>query len=154
MAGGSPEALRSPARGAVEGAAERYFATLHSAFAVAMRRAAAIDYTLAVGPWSVRLSFAGAALAPVVTPALANVAPATPVEPDATICVFDSASTGVEAPPFPWRPWQVRERGEVEGHNDDRFRTIWIGDALPVFDKQSSTGIFWASSVERVSWWQ
>ena len=154
MARGGPAALRSPATEAAEAATGAYFAAVHSAFADARARSTAADYTLAVGPWSVRLSFAGAALPPVVTAPLANVAPATPVEPDATICIFDSASTGAEPPPFPWRPSDVRERGEVQGHNGDRFRTTYVGDALSMFDLRRRVGIFWTRSAELLSWWE
>jgi hypothetical protein len=154
MRGGRPAAAGSPAAGDWTSPAGRYFAALYSAFAEARAGTTAIDYALGVGPSSVRLSFAGGALAPALIPALSNVVAATPVEPDATVFIFDSASTGVEVPPFPWLPRQVRERGEVEGHSDERFRTIHQGDALSVFDVERRTGIFWGSSIDRLSWWE
>jgi hypothetical protein len=141
----------------------RYFESLEAAFSGATDRAGAIDYTLSVGRWPVRLSFAGPALEDVVIPALADTTPGAPAEPAATICCFDTASTGVDVPPFTWRPVDLRQRGEVEGYNDDRFRTLYHGDvldeeggfdALSMCDAQSRTGVFWVSNVDRVHWWE
>ena len=141
----------------------RYFESLEAAYSEAVDRAGRIDHTLTVGPWPVRLSFAGPELEDVVMPALMNTTPGAPAEPAATICVLDSASTRVPVPPFTWRPVDLRQRGEVEGYNDDRFRTLYHGDvldedggfdALSMFDAEARTGVFWVSSLARVHWWE
>jgi hypothetical protein len=151
------------ATSAAPAAAERYFDALSAAYAEAAGRTAAIDYTLAVGRWTIHLAFAGDELLDVVVPALAEAKPAEPVNPTATIRIFDSESTGVDVPPFTWRPVDLKQRGEVDGYNDDRFRTIYHGDvladdggfdALSMFDEARRTGVFWVSSRERCHWWE
>jgi hypothetical protein len=153
----------TPGTSAAPAEAERYFSDLKAAFDSAASRTGAIDYTLTVGPWTVGLTFAGDELLDVVVPALGDVKPASAVDPSATLCIFDSASTGVDVPPFAWRPVDLRPRGEVAGYNDDRFRTIYHGDvlredggfdALSMFDEAERTGVFWVSSLDRVDWWE
>src|SRR5262245_41883198 len=125
MRPGAGEALASPAS-----APQDYFAALRAAFANAAGRAGSIDYTISAGPRQVRLVFAGSELVRTGVPPLAAATPTAPARPAATICLFDSASTGVAVPPFAWRPRHVRQRGEIEGFNDHRFRTIYHGDVL------------------------
>src|SRR4051812_7098903 len=60
----------------------------------------AIDLT--VGRSRVRLRFASAPFAAAAIPALDHLEARPGVGPDATITVWDSASTGVPAPDFPW----------------------------------------------------
>ncbi len=149
----------------VEGAAavEEYFAALSAAFREAAGARGLLQSTLTVGPWAVDLQFAGAALHDVTVPALAFVTDEAAPHPLATICLFDSASTGVPVPAFPWRPRHIRERGAIQGFNDDRFRTVYHGDplapdggfnALSMFDAATRTTVVWVESVEHVHWWE
>jgi hypothetical protein len=147
-----------------QSASERYFAGFRAAFERAAGRAGgAIEHRLTVGDRSIRLLFAGAELEPVMLPPIRHLADDPALPADATICVWDSATTGVPVPPFTWRPRHVRQRGEVEGYNDDRFATIYHGDllapdrgfeALSMFDADESCAVFWVSSIERVHWWE
>ena len=142
---------------------ERYFAEFRGAFDRAASRAGgAVEHRLTVGDRSIRLLFAGAELEPIMLPPLRHLA-GEPGPADATICVWDSASTGVQVPSFTWRPGDIRQRGEVAGYNDDRFATIYHGDllaadpgleALSMFDADESCAVFWVSSLDRVHWWE
>jgi hypothetical protein len=144
-------------------AAEGYFTTLQAAFAEAQRRTRALEYTLSVGPASVRLAFAGDELTRSVLPALAHTSPGGPDEPTGTVCVWDSASTGLPVPSFTWRPRHIGHQGQIEGYNDERFRTIYHGDifapdggfnALSMYDAAQRTAIFWVASSGHVHWWE
>src|SRR5437660_1273895 len=111
--------------------AVEFFGRLRSAFDTAARSAGERRaHDIAVGPWGVRVLFAGAELEPLMLPPLEHLRAAAPHDPDATICVWDSASTRVRVPSFNWRPRHVRERGVVEGFNDERFRTMYHGDLM------------------------
>lgn len=144
-------------------AAEEYFAALSAAFREAAGAAGLRQTTLTVGRWAVDLHFAGSVLRDVTVPALAFTCEEAASDPLATICLFDSASTGVPVPPFAWRPQHIRERGAIQGFNDDRFRTVYHGDplapdggfnALSMFDAATRTTVVWVESVERVHWWE
>ena len=156
---------RQPQAAAVAEAApaERYFTTLQAAFAEAAHRTRPLEYTLGVGPASVRLAFAGDELTRSVLPALAHTSPGGPDEPSGTVCVWDSASTGLPVPSFTWRPRHIGHQGQIEGYNDRRFRTIYHGDifapdggfnALSMFDAAQRTAIFWVASSGHVHWWE
>ncbi len=144
-------------------AAEAYFAALSAAFREAADTTGLRQSTLCVGRWSVDLQFAGETLREVTMPALGFTSEEVAPDPLATICLFDSASTGVAVPAFAWRPRNIRERGAIEGFNDDRFRTVYHGDplapdggfnALSMFDAANRTTVVWVESVERVHWWE
>ena len=144
-------------------AVEEYFAALSAAFREAADAAGLLKSTLTVGRWAVDLQFAGPVLRDVTLPALAFTSEEAAPDPLATICLFDSASTGVPVPAFAWRPQHIRERGAIQGFNDDRFRTVYHGDALApgggfdafsMFDAATRTTVVWVESVEHVQWWE
>src|SRR5688500_219536 len=95
-----------------------YFQALHERFLAAGAGAGLLERELAIGPVRVRLRFAGDELAQRMLPAFAHLVVDEVAVPDLTLNVWDSRSTGVEAPPFPWRPRDLRQRGEVAGYND------------------------------------
>jgi hypothetical protein len=144
-------------------APERYFAALQAAFDMAAARApVASEHRLTVGPWQLRLRFAGE-VSRLMLPAMGHLLPPAGAAHDATVCVFDTASTGVRVPPFTWRPRHLGPRGEVEGYCDERFRTIYHGDvfaadggfdALSMYDAEARTAIFWAAHRDRIQWWE
>jgi hypothetical protein len=127
--------------------------------------------TLAIGSRRVRLRFAGDALVGALLPALAHLpveedaprAASEPrggdadgdVPPDASIDLWDSASTGVPVPPFPWAAADVVARGEVRGYGDD-VRVVYEPGfgGVTVFDPISRRGAFWAAARERVPWYE
>ena len=144
-------------------AAEEYFAALSAAFREAADATGLLQSTLTVGRWAVDLQFAGRVLRDVTMPALAFTSEEAARDPLATVCLFDSASTGVSVPAFAWRPQHIRERGAIEGFNDDRFRTVYHGDplapdggfnALSMFDAATRTTVVWVESVDHVHWWE
>lgn len=144
-------------------AVEEYFAALSAAFREAVDATGLLQSTLTVGRWAVDLQFAGRVLRDVMLPALAFTSEEAAPDPLATICVFDSASTGVPVPAFAWRPQHIRERGAIQGFNDDRFRTVYHGDplapdggfnALSMFDAATRTTVVWVESIEHVHWWE
>lgn len=144
--------------------AVEFFGRLRAAFDTAADRAGGVRaHELGIGPWGVRVLFAGAELEPLMRPPLEHLRAAAPPGPDATICVWDSASTGVRVPSFNWSPRHVRQRGVVEGFNDERFRTMYHGDlmaddggfqALSMYDSETRTSVFWVASRHHVHFWE
>ena len=108
-----PVASRDPAltyRDDLVGAAER-----------AMRASFPSVHDLRLGGAHVRLRLAGPALEPILLPALAHgLIERTGELPELSIDAWDSESTGVGPPAFPWRAEDVRERvlADPEGRSD------------------------------------
>jgi hypothetical protein len=162
MADGVSSALALAEPRSAASAPERYLQSLLAAFEQAAAGAGAVEHQMAVGPWRVALRFAGE-VSELMLPALAHLLPPSPAGHDATVCVFDTASTGVPVPPFTWRPRHLGPRGEVEGYCDERFRTVYHGDvfaddggfdALSMYDDEARTAVFWVSRRDRIHWWE
>ena len=148
---------------ATRAAPERYFRELSDAFDDAVERVGEQTSTIAIGPWPLRFRFAGRELLRDLLEPLARLRTAADAEPLASVAVFDTASTGVSAPPFAWRPRHVMPFGHVEGFNDDRFRTIYHGDptapdggfhAVSMYDRECRQAIFWVAAKERIHWYE
>ena len=124
----------------------------------------AIVHDLRLGGAHVRLRLAGDALDPVLVPALRHARIPTPArEPDLTIDAWDDLSTGVRPPAFPWRPEDVRERGEIQGFNNAAIRTLYHAGgpgpgrdfhALSMVDTVVRTAWFSVASAECVPWYE
>jgi hypothetical protein len=108
---------------------------------------------LALGSSLVRLRFAGDAFADPVLRAIGHLSADGDV-PDATITIWDSASTGVPAPGFPWT--ETAARGTPVGFDHPRLRTIvdpGFG-GVTMFDTDTRTGVVWAPSAANLPWWE
>lgn len=123
-----------------------YFGAVYNAFEQAGRTAGGIiDRFYTIAGYTVRLRFAGPALLPLITPALAHLAASPSSAPDLTVCLWDSETTGVQLP-FP--PWRIRDRsarGEVPGYSDGRFYTAFQPRAgiLSMLDASANRAVFW-----------
>ena len=117
-----------------------------------------------IGPEVLRLRFAGRSLEPLILPAVAHrtQAPGT-LDPTLSIDIWDTESTGVIPPRFPWRPTDLGPHGEIDGHNQDGVRTVFHGDlmsqdtdfrALTLFDESARRGSFWVLGPDRLPWWE
>lgn len=99
-----------------------FFAQLYDAFDRAARRSHT-QHGLHVAGRRVRLLIAGEGMM-VLLPALAHlIAPSDDDDGDAlTICLWDSASTGVKPPPPPWNEAHYGPRGEIRAFNTAELR--------------------------------
>ena len=68
----------------------------------ARRAGGSFDRFYCIGGYSLRFRFAGPALLPVITPALAHSASPPALDPALTVHLWDGSSTGVGMPPLPW----------------------------------------------------
>jgi hypothetical protein len=102
------------------------------------------------------LRFAGPDLVDVMLPALAHLeAPPTSAgDPDLTVLLWDSRSTGVDLPAVPWHHGDVGALGEVTGFNDERLRVAVTPGvlALNVIDREARTAVFWVRDPGDLTW--
>jgi hypothetical protein len=141
-----------------------FFRSLNEAFACAADAAGgSLERVFGLGGVNLRLRVAGAELGRVFLPALRHLGAPRPDRPIAMVSAWDTDSSGVPVPPFPWSRWDVRERGEIRGFNTARIRTVYHGDltvpdlgfhALSMCDLSSRSAIFWVQGCERLPWWE
>ena len=125
-----------------------FFESLQEGFQRAARDAGGTtDRFYSVGGLRIRLSFAGSALLPLLTPALEHLATAPGIAPALTICLWDSASTGTSRTIIPWPPESRRPRGEIDGYSNERFFTAHHGGygALSMVDAEQGRAVYWIS---------
>lgn len=122
-----------------------FFSQAHAAFLEAEQKPAATERFFRIGGLVVRLRFANSALAPKITPALEHLKTWSTPTPDLTVCLWDSASTGVESPSPPWTHGDYGVRNEIVGYNTERIRTAYhMGSGvLSVLDNDRRLAVFW-----------
>jgi hypothetical protein len=115
-----------------------------------------VDYHFAIGSKNIRTRFAGTALVHRLVPALMHIRTNPTESPALTVCLFDSASTGVSMPPPPWPPTAYGVRGEIEGYNTERIFTFYQPglDVLRMIDLKRNLAIYWVDKEARVPWWE
>jgi hypothetical protein len=133
-----------------------YFDKVHAAFELARSACGSIERYYTVGGKLVRLCFAGNTLISRFTPALDHLATTPTLQVDLTICLWDSASTGVQVPKPPWSIDALAARGEIQGYNDERFHTVIQaeGGNLHLFDSARKVAIYWLASIDYVPYWE
>ena len=116
----------------------------------------ATDRFYSVGGLSLRLRFAGPALIPLLTPALAHLSAEPGGAPALTVCLWDSASTGTPPPAPPWPPENRQARGEIVGYNDGRIFTAHHGGsgALSMYEAPPGRAVYWVLDAARVPYYE
>jgi GT2 family glycosyltransferase len=103
----------------------------------------------------VRLRFAGEALLPYLTPALAHLRAASDARADLDVLLWDTRTTGVAMAPPPCPERSFTERGNVWGLENERVRFgfQWGEFSVSLFDVASSTALFWVADAARLPFW-
>lgn len=119
---------------------ESFFTDAASAFRRAAERAGTQTSSFRVCDRIVELKFAGRALVPVFTPALAHLEIPPGSLADLTIHLWEFGETGSPLPSPPWDVQAPMRRGEVEGFNDGTRYTIYHPDGGLVFMYDAARG--------------
>jgi hypothetical protein len=135
----------------IESLADR-FAAAHRGFTDAQARVGRVERTYAIGAFTIRVSFAGPALVPLFDPALAHLASDPSAPPDLTIRAWDTASTGIAAPPpaAPAAEWNApgAHRG---GHDGTVYAVRGPGrDACSLLDAGRDLAVYHVSDAGAV----
>ena len=132
--------------GAPGKAAAAFFEAVRDSFFAAEKNAGGpLIRRFTVGGYSVRIQFAGGALAPLLTPALEHLAaPDDPDRADLTICVWDSFSTNTPMPRRPWGADDIIARGDILGYKNERIDLALSADvgAVSLLDARDNLGVF------------
>jgi hypothetical protein len=134
-----------------------YFETACDAFEQgAAAVGGAIDRFYSIGGYTLRVRFAGPALMPCVTRALAHLAAKPTSTPTLTINVLDGASTGMTVTRPPWQTVDPSGRGEILGFNDRRIRgACQTGvDYCSLLDVSRDRAVYWLSDYREIPYWE
>jgi hypothetical protein len=114
----------------------------------------AIERFYCIAGFKIRLRFAGEALIPYVTPAIAHLEIEPIYDPVFTICIWDTVSTNTPAPPRPHH--QIAKRGELQGLINDRIYTSfqWGAYTLSSLDRDRNLAIYWVDSTQQIPYWE
>ncbi|HUF74394.1 MAG TPA: serine kinase [Gammaproteobacteria bacterium] len=115
--------------------------------------ASSYEYFYDVAGFTIALRFAGAALLPIVTPALSHLRiDAAPAAPDLRVYLWDADSTRVPLPPRPWGENDVLSRGDIRGFDDPVIRTAYtLGpNTLSMLDSETKVALFCTTSAEHI----
>lgn len=138
-------------------APERFFAAVRERFELAAAHGAC-ERAFRIGDRTVLLRFAGQALERLLTAALEHLSvPVAPAErPALSVCLFDTAATGIAAPPPAWGTDAYGLRGEIAGFNTPRIRTVFQPgtDVLMTIDRMRSEAVYWIADARRLPYWE
>jgi GT2 family glycosyltransferase len=116
-------------------------------------------YAFAIAGGTVRLRFAGPALVPLITRALAHLRldepPPEPDPRDLEVCVWDSASTGIAMSPPPCGQRHFTGRGNIWGFDSERYRSAfhWGEFSLNAMDTAERRAVFWVDNAANLPFW-
>lgn len=101
------------------------------------------------------LIFAGEALIPYLSPALAHLRLPDDSEAEATIHIWDSESTGVDMVPPPCEQNHYTDRGDIWGFNSDRIKTAfhWSEFSVNVMDLKTNDAVYWVKTAANLPYW-
>lgn len=132
-------------------ATEAYSRQLNALSVRALEAAGQHEYRLAVAGQNISLKFAGKGLTAAVLPALQHLITETTAPADLTVTLWDSASTGLALPPFPWHPlpgeaWKIDEGRTLALFVPARASLVWL-------DRLEHRAVYWvpdAANVRRI----
>ena len=142
-----------------------YFQLVYEGFQRAAQGAGLIEYFYTIGSYTLCLRFAGLGLIPQIAPALSHLATEPTANPDLTICLWDSASTGTQLPlligslvdliRLHWMD-HLGPRKEIKAYDGDRIRTNFhIGpNILSVLDRQQNLACYWIEDAQDIPYWE
>jgi hypothetical protein len=104
---------------------------------------------------TVRLVFAGAALERALYPAVAHLETGESDHPDATFHVWDTETSGVEAPASPCGRDSYTDRGDIWGMDSPRWRSAfhWAEFTLNLMDAETGEAVFWVRAPKMLPFW-
>ena len=132
-----------------------FFAGMRECALAAQAKAGAVEHWFDIAGSIVRVAFAGPSLADCFVPSLAHLRTAPAAQPDATLHVFDTASTGVDALPPPCGRAAFTDRGDLWGFESHRYRSAfhWSELSVALMDTATGEGVYWVRNAADLPYW-
>lgn len=101
------------------------------------------------------LEFAGDSMIGILTPAIEHLEVEEAENPDCTIHIWDSETTGIEMVPPPCEKAHFTDRGDIWGFNSKRVKTAfhWSEFSVNVMDMKSNCGVYWVNKPNQLPYW-
>jgi hypothetical protein len=142
-----------------------FFGSMAEGFRRAVARAGMVEKNYQIGGFSILLRFAGPALIPVITPALAHLEEEPDGKPDFIIEFFDSNSTQSRLPFLADRfvdlirmQWwdHLDNRREIKGMNGSRIRSVYhLGPGIiSTLDTERDHAVYWVDDALSVPYYE
>ena len=153
--------LASLSRVPPPGRASAYFDQVRQSIVEAGRRVGVTERRYHIGGRAVCVSFAGSELVPALTRALSHLPSPRATEPSLSVLVADGRV--VRPPPVPWDPPAPpvparadQARRPAVYARDERVRGLLELErgTLSMYDTASALGLFWASSAEKLPYYE
>lgn len=123
------------------------------ASSAALDVAGAIHHDYSIGGRTVRLSFAGPALVPALTPSLEHLRISDSSAPELTVRIWDSESTGVAMPYV--QMWNdCTDRGAVRCFEGSGISATRLQTSAVCSLVDGDSAVYWAASVDDVPFWE
>ncbi len=101
------------------------------------------------------LEFASDSMIGILTPAIEHLKVAQTDNPDCTIHIWDTESSGIEMIPPPCEKSHFTDRGDIWGFNSKRIKTAfhWSEFSVNVMDMASNRGVYWVNKPKQLPYW-
>jgi hypothetical protein len=105
-----------------------------------------------IGGFKIRLNFAGPALLPYLTEALEHLSILPHPEPELTVYLWDSVSTGAPKPDIPWTIEDHAAPGEIWSFNSKEYMIIAQPEnkTIHMLDKETNLAYYWIQDAAHV----
>jgi hypothetical protein len=100
----------------------------------------------------VELRFAGSALIPALTRALAQLEVGESTGDRLVVRIWDSETTGSRIPPTPWGADDYLEYGKIRGFFDERFQSLfqWGSHSFVMLDLERGEAVYWVHAAGQI----
>jgi hypothetical protein len=134
---------------------EAFFDAVLQRSLISEARAGVVEHFFDVAETMVRIAFAGDDLARLFVPALSHLEIAPSPNPDLTIHVWDSRSTGVAMADPPCALGAFTDRGDIWGMDSARIRSAfhWAEYSVNLMNTSTNTGIYWVRTADALPYW-
>jgi hypothetical protein len=134
---------------------QRFFDDAMEKFSRLGRRTVERDFTVA--GLTFRVMFAEGAVEHAFARGIAHLETERVAQPDLTLAVWDSESTGIEPLRAAWTVEDYGHSGVINGFNDSRYHTVAPYGPTPIFgmlDRDERRGIYWTRDARNLPYWE
>ena len=147
--------MHQPAPETADGTLDTSIEELAQSFERAAEAAGVVERSIRIGDASVRLRFAGMALADQLSRAFDHLVGDEPGEPALTIHVWDSEDSGTPPPPLPsLAPGSPRGTTIYTAGDGRHFASRPALGQLSAYEQSSSSAWFWCSNAHELPFWE
>ena len=111
-----------------------------------------VNKYIKVNGFSIRLSFCGSGMIPIIMPAFEHILCQQAPERDLTVCIWDSETAGIKLPAIPWKINDSVLAGEIWTYDDETLMIVYqpANNTIILLNKKRNLGIYWVHDASAV----